>query len=366
MVEIALVGPPSHGKSTIFKAATMKDVAIADYPFTTIEPNEGMAFYRTECPEKFIGRKCSSELCIDGKRFVPFKLWDVAGLVEGAHEGKGRGLEFLNDIARANLLVVVVDASGKTGIDGVGEGDPVKIVRAIERELDYWYLSVIERERRIDEESLVKRLSGMKVPREAVAKALENYDGDLLELASTIRKLSKPVVIAANKADREGSWENIERLRDYFSHPIVLLSAYYELALREASRKGLIRYVPGDESFEIINANEDQRKALEKIAEFMERNHGTGLQKLINVAVEEAGYIVVYPVEDEEKWTDSKGNILPEAMLVKKGTTAKEFAYLIHEDIGKGFVAAIDAKTRRRIAGDSELENGQVVSIKHK
>ncbi len=375
MLEVAIVGPPSAGKSTIFRAATMKPVEIADYPFTTIDPNEGMAFYRVSCPDREIGKQCSSELCFSGKRFVPFKLWDVAGLVEGAHDGRGRGLDFLNDISRADVLIIAVDGSGNTTIEGLpGESNPVSVVRAIERELDYWYLSILEREERkirgmaisMDiEDAIAQRFSGLKITPDMVRRAMELAGLDwnnAIEFASALRKLSKPVVIAANKADR-GS--QADRLRDYFTYPVVELSAYYELALREAAGRGIIEYVPGDREFRIISVTEAQKKALEKIEEFM-RTRETGVQKLMNTAVETAGYFEVYPVEDEERWTDSKGRLLPEAKLVPEGTTAKQFAYMIHEDIGKGFIAAVDGRTKRRLSADAVLHKGQIISIKHR
>jgi ribosome-binding ATPase YchF (GTP1/OBG family) len=88
MLSIALAGKPNAGKSTFYKAATESDVDVGNYPFTTIDPNRGMSYVRTECPCLDRDERCDSEHCRDGKRYVPVELLDVAGLVPGAHEGR--------------------------------------------------------------------------------------------------------------------------------------------------------------------------------------------------------------------------------------------------------------------------------------
>src|SRR3989338_104438 len=116
MAEIGLVGAPSSGKSTFFKACTLKDVKIAPYPFTTLEPNEGLAYVRAACPCREKAVNCGK--CISGVRFVPIKLWDVAGLVPDAHKGRGRGNAFLSDVMKSDALVHVVDMSGTVDYEG--------------------------------------------------------------------------------------------------------------------------------------------------------------------------------------------------------------------------------------------------------
>ena len=73
--------------------------------------------------------------------------------------------------------------------------------------------------------------------------------------------------------------------------------------------------------------------------------------------------IVVYPVEDENRFTDKKGRILPDAFLMKKGSTPKDLAFMIHTDIGKSFLHAVDARTKMRLGEKHELKNGDIVKI---
>ncbi len=384
MLEISLVGPPSAGKSTFFKSATMKDVEIADYPFTTIEPNEGMAFVRTPCPHTEIQRKCSprNSLCRSGWRFTPFRLWDVAGLVEDAHLGKGRGIDFLNDISRAKGMIFVVDISGSTTGDGLpGKSDPLKVVRMLERELDYWFMSVLEREKRKIkgemqrsdiEEAIQRRFSGMGVTLDDVKAALEQVnlgnpdqwrEQDMVDFSRALRILSKPFLVFGNKIDKGGE-ENAERLREY-GYDVVVGSAYYELALRMADSRGIIRYIPGDREFDIVgNPSKSELAALKKIEEFLD-DRGTGVQDAINrIAIEKLGYRVVYPVEDEARWSDRDGNVLPDSFLVPGGRTVKDLAYMIHQEIGEKFVAGIDARTKRRVPADREIRMNDIITIK--
>ena len=117
---VGLVGKPSAGKSTFFKAATLAEVEIANYPFTTIEKNEGVGFVKVDCADKEFNVQCNPRFgyCLDHKRFVPIQIIDVAGLVPGAHEGKGRGNQFLDDLRQADVLIHVVDISGSIDENG--------------------------------------------------------------------------------------------------------------------------------------------------------------------------------------------------------------------------------------------------------
>ncbi|MGA2874952.1 MAG: GTPase, partial [Nitrososphaerales archaeon] len=88
-----IVGKPNVGKSTFFNAATLLNVAVANYPFTTIQPNVGNAYIRVKCVHEELGVKDNPQnsACVDGTRLIPVRLVDVAGLVPGAASGKGLG-----------------------------------------------------------------------------------------------------------------------------------------------------------------------------------------------------------------------------------------------------------------------------------
>ena len=291
---IGLVGKPSSGKSTFFKASTLAEVEIAPYPFTTIEKNEGVGFVKIDCVEKEFNVKCNPRFgyCLNSKRFVPVKLIDVAGLVPGAHEGKGLGSKFLNDLNEADALIHVIDISGSTNERGEQVPAlsyyPGNDIKFLENELDQWYLSIIKKvwekdAKKIQQakvkvsEALFKQLSGLKVTEEMTENAVKELpaeiikwnEDDLLKLSSILRIKSKPMIIAANKIDVPGSSGNLEKIKKEFpDYLIIPCSAESELALKEAAKKNLIEYIPGENNFKITgNLDERQKKALDFIKE---------------------------------------------------------------------------------------------------
>ena len=391
-----VVGKTNVGKSAFFAAATMASVEIGNRPFVTLEPNIGVGYVKVKCAHVELGLpRCdpAKGYCINGWRFVPVKLADVPGLIPGAHEGRGLGNQFLDKIRQADAILLVVDAAGATDADGnpvpPGTYDPVEEVRFLERELDEWIYSIIRRDwdrfaMRVSTtgenvvEALARRLSGLSVRREHVEKALEyaglvgkkltSWSQDDLKLFATGIRRSKPIVIAANKIDIPEAEDNIKRMRKELEYPIVPTSALAELVLRKAARAGYIRYIPGDSDFEIVDDSRlspQQKRGLEYIRENVLKRWGsTGVQQAINkVFLEALNMVVVYPVEDANKYTDGKGRILPDAYLVPRGTTARELAYMVHTDLGKTFLYAINAKTKMRIGEDYVLQDGDVIKI---
>ena len=148
---IGLLGKPSCGKSTFFKAATLAEVEIAPHPFTTIKSQEGVAFVKIKCMDKEFNVKCNPRYgyCINSNRFIPVRLMDIPGLIENAHLGEGLGFEFLNDIREADALIHIIDISGGTDKNGnivpALSHNPLEDVKLLEKELDYWYLSILKK-----------------------------------------------------------------------------------------------------------------------------------------------------------------------------------------------------------------------------
>lgn len=374
---IGLVGKPSSGKSSFFKAATMIDVKISPVPFTTIQPNMGVGYVIVDCVEKEFGLKCSpkSGHCKDGKRFVPVRMVDVAGLVPGAHEGKGLGNKFLDDLRQASVLVHVVDASGQTDEEGnpTSGHEPMRDVEFLEREIDWWMHSILEKSgpklsRAKTSEEIVQilsdQLSGLEISKpEIEAALLEHENPTSTEFATALRIKSKPIIIAANKCDMESARENSKKLKEEVS--AIPSSAEAEIVLKKAAEKGMIKYLPGG-GFEIVGSLDDRQKhALEIIRQKVIDVYGsTGVQDCMNRAVfGTMGCIAVYPVANVNKMSDKEGNVLPDVHLVPKGTTVRELAFKIHTSLGEKFIAGVDAKTKKRLAADYELRNNDVVEI---
>ncbi|MGC9037432.1 MAG: redox-regulated ATPase YchF [Candidatus Micrarchaeia archaeon] len=382
---IGIIGAPNKGKSTIFSAMTLVNAKIEDRPFTTISPNYGVAYVTTKCVDSELGVKCNprNSICNNGTREIPVNVIDVAGLVPGAHLGKGMGNQFLNDLIQADALIQVVDLSGKTDeygnpCDGC---DPAKEVSMVRDELARWLAGILAKHmrgiaRRQDGDIAIKEvLSGFNVSLEQIRKAAEaNFlslngiewnEEDMYKFSDTLMRISKPTVIAANKLDMS-SIEALENLRKRLEgYEVIGCSGAIELALRNAAKNGYIAYTPGSGSFEIKGKlSEEQEKALELMQKYLAKYHSTGVQELINKTVFEVlGYIVVYPVEDESKYTDHNGNVLPDALLVKKGSTAKDLAEKIHSELAANMLYAINAKTKARIGKDYVLSNNDVIKI---
>ncbi len=393
---IGVVGKANVGKSTFFKALTLADAQIANYPFTTIAPNRGIAYAKVKCACKDFSVDCEpiAGSCIDGMRFVPIEMLDVAGLVPGAHLGKGRGNQFLDDLRQADALIHVVDISGSTNEQGdiveIGSHDPAVDVRWLEEEIDLWYLGMLNKSwarfaRTVQQEkseiagAIAKQFSGLGIDEDFVKYMLiktglkekipTQWSPDELKLfAQALRQASKPMVIAANKADVAGADKNVDKvLAEFPDRPIVVCSAESELALREAAKHDLISYLPGDASFALKEENklsERQKAGLQFIQEnVLDRLSSTGVQKVLDTAVfEMLGLIAVFPVANN-KLTDSKGNVLPECFLVPKGTTAQQFAYKVHMELGEKFIRAVDLRTKKTVGKEHVLQNLDVIEI---
>jgi ribosome-binding ATPase len=373
-MEIAICGKTNVGKSSFFKSATMIDVEISNRIFCTIKPNVGVSYVTAECPCKGLNLRCTpkNSQCVGGVRMVPVKLWDIAGLIPGAHEGRGLGIQFLNDIIQADMLINIVDASGTTDSEGQPTTgyDPSEDVRFLQNEIDLWFMDVIKRniEKIKDTSKAAEILSGLGIRPKHITEVQERFGMDDIEqFARELRKISKPMIIAANKIDLPWSDQNIEKMRkDFPGMTIIPCSAEAETALRTAAKFGLIDYVPGSGTFTIkAELNDKQEKALDLIkANILDKYGSTGVQECLNKAVFDfMKYIAVYPVENEHKFSNKKGEILPDVFLMPPGSTALDLAFRIHTDIGKGFIGAVDARTKKRVSAEYALKNNDVISI---
>lgn len=390
-MQIGLLGKTNVGKSTFFSAATQTMAQIGNYPFTTIEPNVGIAYVKAECACKHFGIEHAHQLCVNGTRYIPVKLIDVAGLVPGAHEGKGLGNKFLDDARQAEVLIHVVDASGSTDIQGqpvpAGTHSPLEDVKFVEEEFDQWMKQILDREwpkltRELESKSgkiiqaITQRFSGLGISEYDVEQVLHHTnlqtkkpldwsEGDIFSFVQELRKRTKPLIIAANKADLCHDLSILEDLKKV--HSSIACSAETELLLRKAAKAGLVDYLPGAESFKVregISLNPQQQKALDLAEKVMKKIGGTGIQQVIDYACFDLlGLIVVFPVEDESKLSNKNGEVLPDARLLPSGSTARELARTVHADLAKGFLYAVDAKTKQRVGAEHQLKNGDVLKI---
>ena len=390
---VGIVGKPSCGKSTFFKAATLAEVDIANYPFTTIKPNHAVGFVKVKDPATEFEKISNPRVGYvqDGWRFVAIDLIDVAGLVPGAHKGEGMGAQFLNDLNQADILIHVIDISGSVNEKGEAVEalayDPLKDVKFLEEELDYWYKALltkgwekfsrnIQQEKKEIHKAIAKQLSGVGVSEELAQtsikeldlpqKAVEWNEEQLYDLARKLRIATKPMLIAANKIDVPGAEKNLERLKAEFPNYVVVpCSAESELALKEAAKHDLVTYIPGEKQFTITHPeklNEKQAAALEFIKKTVEST-GTGVQDVLNAAVFDVlKYKPIYP-GGVSKLEDSEGRVLPDCFLMPPQTTALDFAFKLHTDFGKNFIKAINVRTKMPVGKEHVLDPGDIIEI---
>jgi ribosome-binding ATPase len=396
MIKIGLIGKTNTGKTTFFNSATLDTAEISNYPFTTKQPNIGNANAISLCVHKEFRVQDSpkNSRCIDGWRFIPVDLVDLPGLIKGAWEGKGLGNQFLSVAAQSDALLHIVDASGSIDASGKiaepGTGDPVADIGDIEEELVMWYLKLLEGNhdkisRAVNSgvdmiNAITDVFRGIGVREGHVKFAIENnnlfgirfddFDSQRSkDFCWSLRDISKPTLIVANKVDLPSASENFRRIREQYKDMIVVpSSADAELTLRRAESRGLIHYIAGDERFEIkdqAGLNDKQKWALNFIRkDILGEYLRTGVQFAINVAVFKLlGMNAVYPVADASRLSDKYGNILPDVYLMKSGSTVEDLARDIHSELAKGLLYALDIRDGLRLPTNYQLKDRDVVSI---
>jgi ribosome-binding ATPase YchF (GTP1/OBG family) len=397
MIKIGLIGKTNTGKTTFFNSATLLSAEVSNYPFTTKKPTMGNAHAITHCVHKEFNLQDNPKNsdCTDGWRFIPVELVDLPGLIKGAWEGKGLGNQFLTIAAQSDALLHIVDASGSIDASGKiaepGTGDPVADIADIEEELVMWYLKLLEANRdKISRAigsgmntvaAITEVFRGIGVKEDHVKLALvqnnlaeTTFDNNFgikesKDFCWSLREISKPTLIVANKVDLPTATENFKRLREEYRDVIIIpASADAELTLRRAESKGIIRYIPGDERFEIndqTKLNDKQKWALNFIRkDILGEYMRTGVQFAINVAVFKLLKMnAVYPVADIQRFSDKHGNVLPDVYLMRSGSTVEDLAKEIHTELAKGVIYALDGRDGIRLPVNYQLKDRDVLSI---
>lgn len=392
-----MIGKTNAGKTTLFNSMTLLAGEISTYPFTTKSPETGVASVVTLCVHREFGVQDApaNSKCEDGWRFVPVEVTDLPGLIKGAWMGKGLGNQFLSVAAQSDALLHVVDASGSVDKDGKitepGTGDPLADFADVELELVLWYTKLFTTNTtKISKlsktpgynlpEAVAEVMRGVGVRKEHVVTALDESllkdksfdtwtEKETQNFCWALREISKPTLIIANKMDLPFAAENFKKLREAHKGLIVVpTSGEAELTLRRAEAKNLIKYVPGEERFEILkpqDLNDAQRSALAYIRRKVFGEYlRTGVQFALNIAVFKLLKMnAVYPVADAEKLTDKQGRTLPDVYLMEVGSTVEDLAKAVHSELAKGLVYAVDVRTGIHLPTDYVLHDRDVLSI---
>ena len=395
-IKIGLIGKTNTGKTTFFNSATLSSESISSYPFTTKLPVSGTGHAVALCvhSEFLIHDNPHNSKCIDGWRYIPIELIDLPGLIKGAWRGKGLGNRFLSIAAQSDALLHVVDSSGgidsKGQITNTGSGDPISDYADIEEELIMWYHKILEGNR----DKLSKLISdgantadviteiyrGIGVSTAHVLTALSvsglektHFDDfgipETKKFVSILRKISKPTLIVANKIDIAGADKNFIRLRERYADSIVIpVSADGEFSLRRAEKKGMIKYSPGSEQFEILKPDDLTKKQSDALniikGKIMGEYMQTGVQFAINVIVFKLLKMnTIYPVANAKTLSDHQGRVLPDLILLKDGSTVMDLAREIHTDLTKGLLYANDLRYNLRLPIDYQLRDRDVISL---
>ncbi|ODQ67793.1 P-loop containing nucleoside triphosphate hydrolase protein [Nadsonia fulvescens var. elongata DSM 6958] len=411
---IGIVGKPSAGKSTTLNALTDASAKTGAFPFTTIDPNQATGYLQVACACGRIEGGKYKKLCKPnygscnhetGQRSVPIMLLDVAGLVPGAHEGRGLGNKFLDDLRHADALIHVVDVSGTTDAEGKATRgyDPLRDVEWLQDEIFRWvegnlkgrWGSIVRRHTATKSTivaTLQNQFSGYgsttdlvnRALDEAVPKlkerALENWDAD--DLATVVRAFTHqkfPTVLSLNKMDHPDADKNVSKIiKHYPNEKIVLTSAISEVFIRKLVKQKYVRYEEGTEFLDTFEDFEHEgtetdcglkplderlKARVENVRDLVLYRFGsTGVVQVLQAAADILGLVPIYPVKNIHNFGAPEA-VFRDCMLVKRGTTVAQVAKRVMGDIPIMYIEGLGGL---KVAEDDTVDAGKndVLSFK--
>lgn len=296
-LKIGIIGLPNVGKSSLFKALTRKQVAIADYPFTTIEPNVGVVAVPDERLEKIFSLSGSAKMLPAIVEFV-----DIAGLVKGAHQGEGLGNKFLSHIREVDALVHLVRCFGDNPT-------PDQDIAIINLELIMADLEAVNKHL----EALRPKVRGQQ--KEAITEAV------IVEKVKKILEQGK----LANQLE-------IDKEEKIIIKNLNLLTLKPQLVVYNVGENSLLSRSGEKSGGEVeISAKLEAELADLTTEEIKELGYQqTGLDQLIKAAYQVLDLITFYSFNAKEC----------HAWSIKRGSKAPRAAGTIHTDFERGFIKA--------------------------